>query len=78
MPLIRKKWNTIEILDTKLGGIQHIALMSIIDFFCEICRLDTQTLAPTIPGFQGIKCCVKYIGSLPHKPIFYPYNYYDG
>ena len=35
-------------------------------------------MAPTLPGFQGIKICVQYLASHPHKPIFYPYNYYDG
>ena len=35
-------------------------------------------MAPTIPGSQGIKFCVKYLASHPHKPIFYPFNYYDG
>ena len=34
-------------------------------------------MAPAITGFQGIKCCIKYLASHPHKPIFYTYNYYD-
>ena len=33
---------------------------------------------PTFPGFQGIKRCVQYLDSHPHKPIFYPSNYYGG
>ena len=40
-------------------------------------NLETQTVAPTLHGFQGIKCCVQYLASHPHKPIFYPYNSYD-
>ena len=48
------------------------------DTFYATCRLGTQTVAPTLPGFQGIKRCVQYMASHPHKPIFYPYNYYDG
>ena len=40
--------------------------------------METQTVAPTIPGFQGIKCCIKYLSSHPHKPIFYPSNSYGG
>ena len=57
-----------------LGRIQHIALMSSIDLCCAACRLATQTVAPTLPGFQGIKRCVQYLASQPHKPIFYPSN----
>ena len=61
-----------------LGRIHHISLMSIIDLFYATCCLRTQTVAPTLPGFQGIKRCVKYLASHPHKPIFYPSTYYDG
>ena len=61
-----------------LGRIQHIALMSRIDLFYAICRLETQTVAPTLPGFQVIKRYVQYLASHPHKPIFYPSNSYDG
>ena len=53
-----------------LGRIQHISLMSRIDICYSTCRLATQTVAPTLPGFQGIKGCVKYLASHPHKPIF--------
>ena len=35
-------------------------------------------MAHNLPGFQGIKCCVQYLASTPHKNIFYPSNYYDG
>ena len=52
--------------------------MSRIDFLYATCRLDTQTIAPTLPGLQGIKQCVQYMAIHPHKPIFYPYNSYDG
>ena len=52
--------------------------MSRIDFFYEICRLATQTVAPTLPGFQGIKKCVQYLAIHPLKSIFYHSNYYDG
>ena len=34
-------------------------------------------MAHTLPGFQGIKRCVKYLASHPHKPIFYPSDSYD-
>ena len=61
-----------------LGRIQHIALMSRIYFCYETCRLSTQNVAPTLPGFQGIKRYVQYLASRPHKPIFYPSNYYYG
>ena len=38
-----------------LGRIQHIAPMSRIELFNATCHLATQTVAPTLPGFQGIK-----------------------
>ena len=61
-----------------LGRIHHIALMSRIDIFYATYRLETQTVAPTLPGFQGIKRFVQYLDSRPHKPIFYPSYSYDG
>ena len=61
-----------------LGRIQHIALMIRIDLCYATCSLATQTVATTLPVFQGIKICVQYMASHPHKPIFYPSNYYDG
>ena len=33
-------------------------------------------MLPTLPGFQGINLCIQYMASHPHKPIFYPSNYY--
>ena len=41
-----------------LGRIQHIALMSRIDLFYATCSLATKNVAPTLPGFKGIKRCV--------------------
>ena len=38
-----------------LGRIQYISLMSRIEIFYAACRLATQTVVPTLPGFQGIK-----------------------
>ena len=61
-----------------LGRIQHIAIMIRIDICYVTCSLSTQTVAPNVPGFHGIKRCVQYLDSNPHKHIFYPYNYYDG
>ena len=61
-----------------LGRIQHIALMSRIYLCYAACHLATQTVAPTLPGFQGIKRCIQYLASHLHKPIFYPSNSYDG
>ena len=57
--------------------IQHIALMSRIGICHTTYHIETQTVAPTLPGFQGIKRCVQYMDSYPHKPIFHPSNYYD-
>ena len=59
-----------------LGRIQHIAFMSRIHIFNAACNIETQTVEPNIPGFQGIKWCVQYLDSHPHKPIFYPYTSY--
>ena len=61
-----------------IGSIQRIALMSRIGNFNATCNITTQTLAPTLSNFQGINRYVQYLDSHPHKPIFYPYNYYDG
>ena len=52
--------------------------MSRLEICYSTCRIATQTVAPTITGFQGIKSCVKYLDSHPHKPIFFPSNSYDG
>ena len=41
---------------------------------CATCHLATQTVSPTLTGFQGIKFCVKYMAIHPHKPIFYYSN----
>ena len=60
-----------------LGRIQRIALMSRIEICYASCRMATQTVVPTLPGFQGIKRCVQYLASQPHKPIFYHSTYYD-
>ena len=61
----------------KIGRIQHVALMSRIDLCYATYSLATQTVSPTLPGFQGIKLCVQYMASYPHKPIFYPSNSYS-
>ena len=61
-----------------LERIQHIYSMSMVYSCYATCHLETQNVAPTLPGFQVIKWCVKYLASHPHKPIFYPYSSYDG
>ena len=61
-----------------LGRIHNIALMSRIGLCYVTCRLATQTVAPTLPGFQGIKLCVQYLDIHPHKPIFYPSQELEG
>ena len=58
--------------------IQHIDLMIRIDICYTTCCLSTQTVVPTLTGFQVIKLCVQYLDSHPHKPIFYPSNSHDG
>ena len=61
-----------------IGRIQHIALISRTDICYTNCRILTQTVTNNLPGFQGIKCFVQYLAIHPHKPIFFPYNSYDG
>ena len=51
-----------------IGRIKHIALMSRIEICYATCRLANQTVAPNLPGFQGIKRCAQYLDSHPHKP----------
>ena len=41
--------------------IQYIALMSITYTCYTDCRMATQTVAPNINGFQGLKRCIQYI-----------------
>ena len=53
-----------------LGRIQHISLMRRIVICYSTCCLATQNVAPTLPGFQGIKHCFQYLASHPHRPIF--------
>ena len=60
-----------------LGRIQHISLMSIMYIYYATYHLTTQTVSPTLPGFQCTKWCVQYLSSQPHKHIFYPSKYYD-
>ena len=52
-----------------LGRIQHISIIIRIELCYATYHLDTQIMAPNIPGYQGIKRCVKYMASHPHKPI---------
>ena len=52
-----------------IGRTQHIALMSRIYICYATCSLSNQTVSPTLPGLQGIKRCVQYLASEPHKPI---------
>ena len=61
-----------------IGRIQHISIMIRSDICYTACCLGTQTVAPTLPCFQGLKRCFQYTASRPHNLIFYPYNSYDG
>ena len=60
-----------------LGRIQHIPLLSIIGICYATLRLENQTVAPNLPGFQGINSCVQYLDIHPNKPISNSSNYYD-
>ena len=61
-----------------IGRIHHVAFRIKIYICYTSCRLETQTVASTLSGFQGIKHCIQYLDIHPHKPIFYTSNYYDG
>ena len=61
-----------------LGRIKNKFFMIRIDICYATCRLATQTVAPTLHSFQGIKRCAQYLACHPNKPIVYPYNSYDG
>ena len=61
-----------------LGRIQKNALMSITDIYYTSCCLETQTVAPTLPGFQGIKRCIQCLASQPHKTVFNTSNSHYG
>ena len=50
--------------------------MNIIYILHTAYHLGTQTVAPTLPGFQGLKIRIQYFATHPHKPILYPYNLY--
>ena len=60
-----------------LGRIQKISLMIRIDICYTAWRLSNKTVAPNLSGFQGLKHCIQYLASHPHKTIFYHYNSYD-
>ena len=49
-----------------------------IEIFYTSYRLRTQTVAPTLPGFQVMNIYIKDIATQPHKPILYLLNCYDG
>ena len=58
--------------------IQHISLISRIEFFYTYFQLATQTVSPTLPGLKVINISIKYLSSHRTKHISYPSNYYDG
>ena len=49
-----------------------------IDICYTACNPGTQTVAPTIPGFQGIRHCIQYMTSHPNTAMFHPSNSHDG
>ena len=59
-----------------LGRVHNIALMSRIEICYTKYHLETQTVTPNLPGFQGTNLCIKCLASNPHKPIFCPSNSY--
>ena len=54
-----------------IGWIQHIDITITIEICYTYFHPRTKTVAPTLPYFQGLKRCIKYIATHPHKPIFY-------
>ena len=63
-----------EILVMLLSGYNAFLLWVKLIFYLT-CHLETQNVASTLPDFQGIKRCVKYLAGHLHKPIFYPSTY---
>ena len=59
-----------------LVRIQHIAILNRIGICYKACFIGNQNMALTLPGLQGLKSCIQYLNSRPHKPILYPYNSY--
>ena len=60
-----------------LGRIHRIDIMIRIVICYTACRMVTQTVATIIPCFKGLKICIQYLVSYPHKPIFFLSNSYD-
>ena len=60
-----------------LERVRHIAIICRIELCYETYCLSTQTIAPNLPGFQGIKRCVQYLASRQHKPLIFASNSYD-
>ena len=61
-----------------MGRIQHISIISRIEFFYKDCFPGTQTSSPTLIGFQGLNICIKYLDNHPYKPTFFFSGSYDG
>ena len=59
-----------------LGRIHPIAIMSRIDICYTYCHVVTQTVAPTLTALKGLKRCIQYLASHPHKTILYAYGYF--
>ena len=46
-----------------IGRIQHIVIMKQIDIYYTAYHLGTQTVAPNLPYFQGLKICIQFLCS---------------
>ena len=55
-----------------LGRIKHISILSRIGRCYATCSISTQTVAPTLPGFQGIKQCAQYLARHTHSKLMVP------
>ena len=75
MPFLSDKWNIMKNLDMLLERYKTL-LLGVELKFCKTCCQEIQTVTSTLPDFQGIKLCVKYLDSHLHKTIFYCYNSY--
>ena len=78
MPVLMQKIDYHGKFGHILERLQEISIMSRIGICYTACHLESQTLPSILPVLQGIKRCIPYLDSHPHKPIFYPYNSYDG
>ena len=53
-----------------IGLIQHIYIMNRIEICYTALHLGEKIVAPNLTGLQGLKICIQYLASHPHRSIF--------